>query len=68
MDDKPDPILVKAKDLQHYVGLSRSYAYRLVKEGKFPSPVTIAAKSVAWRYSDLKAWADNLPTEKTQSE
>ena len=57
--DKPAPIFVQGKDLTHYVGLSLSYVYKLMKKGQFPHPVSISEKRVAWRYSDLVAWSNN---------
>lgn len=43
----------RVKDM---TGLSRSTAWRLQQLGKFPAPVRISTKRVAWRESDLIAW------------
>ncbi|UUX96629.1 AlpA family transcriptional regulator [Aquabacterium sp. J223] len=40
-------------------GLGRSTIYRLVAERKFPSPVKLAARAVAWRRSDLDRWSES---------
>jgi prophage regulatory protein len=45
-------------------GLGRSTIYRLVAERKFPSPVKLAARAVAWRRSDLDRWSESrLPVD-----
>jgi len=37
-------------------GFSRSLLYSEMDEGRFPRPVKIAARAVAWRESDIAAW------------
>jgi prophage regulatory protein len=43
-------------------GLGRSTIYRLVAQNKFPSPVRLANRAVAWRRVDLERWSENRPT------
>jgi prophage regulatory protein len=42
-------------------GLGRSTIYRLVAERKFPSPVRLGPRAVAWRRSDLDQWSESRP-------
>lgn len=42
-------------------GLCRSTIYRLVSEQKFPPPVRLAGRAVAWRSIDLEAWSATRP-------
>lgn len=44
----------RVKDI---TGLSRTTAWRLQRAGSFPAPVRISANRVAWRESELMAWA-----------
>ncbi len=37
-------------------GLSRSTLYAQVSEGRFPEPVNIGERSVAWLESEVDAW------------
>lgn len=37
-------------------GLSTTTIYRLMGEGKFPRPVRIGGRAVAWKESDLLQW------------
>ena len=38
------------------VTLSKCTIYRLIKAGKFPKPIKISPRRVAWRESDLHEW------------
>ncbi|MBK7531509.1 AlpA family transcriptional regulator [Piscinibacter sp.] len=42
-------------------GLGRSTIYRLIAEHKFPSPVRLGPRAVAWRSSDLDEWSEARP-------
>ena len=42
--------------------LGRSTIYRLMAEDKFPSPVRLAKRAVAWRGIDLEQWSAGRPT------
>jgi prophage regulatory protein len=43
-------------------GLGRSTIYRLIAESKFPRPVRLAKRAVAWRRADLDRWSEARPT------
>ena len=43
-------------------GLGRSTIYRLIAEDKFPSPVRLTKRAVAWRRVDLERWSEARPT------
>ena len=44
-------------------GLGRSTIYRLIAEKKFPVPVRVGDRAVAWRQVDLDAWSEGrLPS------
>ena len=43
-------------------GLGRSTIYRLIAEEKFPSPVRLAKRAIAWRRADLERWSEGRPT------
>ncbi len=42
-------------------GLGRSTIYRLVAQDKFPAPVRLAERAVAWRRDDLERWSACRP-------
>jgi len=42
-------------------GLGRSTIYRLVAQDRFPLPVRLASRAVAWRRCDLERWSQARP-------
>lgn len=55
------PLLVRLPMVMRLTGLGRSTIYRMVAAQKFPSPVRLSARAVAWRQSDLNAWSESRP-------
>ena len=43
-------------------GLGRSTIYRLIAQDKFPSPVCLANRAIAWRRTNLERWSETRPT------
>ena len=37
-------------------GLSRTALFKLRREGRFPSPVAIGGRAVAWSSAEVSAW------------
>ena len=52
--------LMRAKEVQQELGISRTTIWRLVKAGVFPAPLRITSKTIAWRKSDIEAWQEQL--------
>ncbi len=48
--------LLRFREVEHLVCLSRSAVYRRMQAGKFPRPVRIGPKAVRWRTEDIEAW------------
>ncbi|HDR8861627.1 AlpA family phage regulatory protein [Burkholderia stagnalis] len=38
------------------VGVKKSCIYQWVREGRFPAPVRLGARSVGWLEADVEAW------------
>ena len=49
------PIVIQA------TGLGRSTIYKLVAEKKFPAPVRLTSRAVAWRRGDIERWTSERP-------
>ena len=41
-------------------GLPRSTIYRMMAEERFPAPLRLAKRIVAWRRADLERWSEAL--------
>ena len=50
--------LLRLREILKRTGLSRSSLYEQVSEGKFPEPVKISSRSVAWVESEVDSWID----------
>ena len=55
--------LLRRREVEARTGLSRSTIYLWLKQGKFPQPVKIGARVVAWRDRDIADWMDQLDDE-----
>ena len=60
--------IVRAPELQEWIGLSRSTVWRLVKAGEFPAPIRLHGNAVAWREQDVNEWIKSRPLATTEQE
>ena len=54
-------IFLRMSAVTRLTGLGRSTIYRLMAQDKFPSPVRLASRAVAWRRCDLEQWSQARP-------
>lgn len=55
------PVFLRLPTVLRVTGLGRSTIYRLIAEQKFPCPVRLGPRAVAWRRSEIEAWSDARP-------
>jgi prophage regulatory protein len=48
--------LLRLAEVQRRVPYSRSSIYQLASQGKFPKPLSLGARAVAWLESDIDEW------------
>lgn len=53
--------LLRMSSVMRVTGLGRSTIYKLMAEAKFPPPVQLVGRSVAWRRTDIESWAQARP-------
>ena len=53
---------LRMRAVTRMTGLGRSTIYRLVAQDKFPLPVRLAKRAIAWRRTDLERWSAGRPT------
>lgn len=46
--------ILRRKQVEQVVGLSRSTIYQRIKDGTFPKPVSLGGRMVGWRASDIE--------------
>ena len=59
-----DQELLKLKEVLKIVPVSKTTWYLGVKEGRYPQPVKIGLKAVAWRKQDIDDYINSLSTKK----
>jgi prophage regulatory protein len=55
------PAFLRLPAVIRITGLGRTTIYRMVAEKKFPSPVRLGARAIAWRKTDLDQWSNTRP-------
>ncbi len=55
-----DETLLRLPDVIARIGFSRAWIYAAVADGRFPKPLKVGGRAVAWRASDVAAWIDAL--------
>ena len=55
------PALLRLPLVIRFTGLGRSTIYKLILEKKFPRPVRVSERRVAWRRADIDRWSDDRP-------
>ena len=50
------PRVLRLPAVECAVGFKKSKLYDLIKEGQFPQPVRLGAKSVGWLADEVQAW------------
>ena len=49
---------LRRSEVERITGLSSSEIYRRIKDGKFPEPIQLGARAVAWASSSIEEWQD----------
>ncbi len=51
---------MRRTEIEQVLRIGRSTIYGLMAQGKFPKPVRISPRSVAWRVSEIEAYLEKL--------
>ncbi|MGR2768632.1 AlpA family phage regulatory protein [Photobacterium ganghwense] len=57
-----DRVIREAERLQ-ITSISRSQAYQLEKQGRFPKRLKLGSRSVGWRLSEIMSWVNDRSKE-----
>ncbi|PSU04733.1 hypothetical protein C9I92_23240 [Photobacterium ganghwense] len=57
-----DRVIREAERLQ-ITSISRSQAYQLEKQGRFPKRLRLGSRSVGWRLSEIMSWVNDRAME-----
>lgn len=53
------PKIMRLPQVIELTTYKRSSIYRLMDEGKFPKPIKIGARAVAWLEEDINLWLES---------
>ena len=59
--DSSSPTFLRMPIVVYRIGLCRSTIYKLIAEEKFPRPVRVGDRAVAWRRADIDRWIEERP-------
>ena len=48
--------ILRRKEVEQFIGLSRSSIYEAMAQGEFLKPIRIGKRAVGWRQSTIDAW------------
>jgi prophage regulatory protein len=48
--------LIRIKDVMERTGLARSTIYKYINLGKFPQPIKLGTRAVAWVENEVETW------------
>ena len=51
--------ILRRKDVETMIGLSRSTIYKLMSQGTFPKAIRLGPRAVGWRLSDIEVWIES---------
>ena len=58
---------IRRPAVENRTGLSRSTIYLLMQNGKFPKPVRIGGRAVAWPEAEVEAWLNARLAEREEA-
>ena len=67
LDTSKKERFLRLADVMKRTGLSRSYIYQSISEGKFPSSISLGARSVGWLESEIDAWMQDRINERSRA-
>ncbi|NBA96296.1 AlpA family transcriptional regulator [Pseudomonas sp. R5(2019)] len=64
-DDLPDCAVIRQPVVLAVTGYSKATLWNHIRDGKFPQPVQIGPRSIAWRVSDIRKLLASFTTKQS---
>ena len=48
--------ILRRRQLEEQLGLSRSSIYKMIADGLFPKPIKLGPRAVGWRADEVENW------------
>lgn len=55
--------VLRRRELENVIGLSRSTIYAMMAAGEFPRPIKLGSRAVGWRLDDIDQWFAARPQQ-----
>jgi len=55
--------LIRARELQKLLQVSRVSLWRWGRDGSFPLPINLSNRSIAWKMSEIEDWVNSKTKE-----
>ena len=52
--------ILRRRQLEEQLGLSRSSIYKMVADGLFPKPIKLGPRAVGWRADEVENWLTEM--------
>jgi len=57
-ENKTSSRLIRLPEVRRRVPLCRATLYQLIAQGRFPKPISLGERAVAWVESEIDAWVE----------
>ena len=61
------PRLLRMNEVMARTGKSRAGIYVAIREGRFPRPIRLGARSVAFLESEINTWIERLAAQRNET-
>ncbi|NOS79103.1 MAG: AlpA family phage regulatory protein [Nitrospira sp.] len=71
MPDKlqnPPSVVLRLKDVQRHLSLSRSAIYARIADNDFPSAIQLGPRAIGWLQADVDAWLESRTRQSRNAE
>lgn len=57
--------LLRLPEVMKRIGFKRGYIYKMMLEEKFPRPIKLGNRSIAWTSTSIDAWIESIQGNST---
>jgi prophage regulatory protein len=60
-------VILRLPEVRKRIGLGRSSVYQLIRQGRFPRPVHLSARTVGWIESEVEQWIAERAADRSKA-
>ena len=58
--------IMRNKEVQKALGISRTTIHRMVKSGEFPKPISLGKRTKVWLWDEVEEWLERKKREREE--